>query len=1094
MFCGEGPGFSIGLSNFWSAKLVKKQPDTSTTTTHGGYDAWSRATRYRAAIVNPGAWARNPPFYEEHEGDVGPPLGDTGSSLGVNYMGAPKIDSFNLKLFFAKRADNGDDSQTTAGWGARRFDFSLGKLLRLDIAADDTQTNCSPLIFCSFEKTRTAIRGGKLQNKVSELTTHRSTEVRSLGFGAFLELCHPERPNSSSRNSVASSSSMTIVETLLVRLCEAHDRMWQLKTDTVECLRVQLFIDCMLDLSYYIQRTGKYTDQELEDEEPSAFHLFYPHGRRFVHGGELPSLIPSLVFTSLWHEIRPTGKDVVSVLIHLFGCKTAHHRCQIRNLVKIIYDDTNPESDSKKTYGDSRVTGLLKDCILVSLMGNFYTCGYRPIFSVRMHILQSCRDFFRPSETMGASPPVESLRENWHRAIWWFQENTYLLRACMKEYYLYNISYHPAARSVLMASHNHADHEEFVFRSMDVARRMLDSQGPEVFSCPVRLSALMESIQKEHEHAHKNALEFLTKLRKGSFVRVLRNKIKTWLEGKEGVRAAAQALLVHVEEEQEARRQAGEGEDEILRQLHERLLRMIKTANPRVKEKPRVQKERREIMATIIQSLNAIASSPLSSSVSALDINVSPRARLLVRYLAMGVYRDKNRLRWPVDYPQTEEADFVELLDLVAERASQNKRSWFEIDWLLLLGVTREGLDHFRKLYYCYEMEDIPDNRIANEFPLFFQRNIRDLALIFVFLDKIVSIRRTEIRHLDARVMANQVEAARMRYKIPPWCPTPVDITTKRHCNGCGTWADVVVTPDSPLSSVYATGLHAASFDAMTGELCCKKAMTPACKKALISIDLRGKAILISAVKRPPKWYTLCATCGALTVLANERIDYRGPNCGMHPVSVPPTYRDDISLRALEIQDSNPHLPEYMRVLRDARVEMCVEEQHPPEKEFKCAYCSTQGPLVNMHVVLVLDDRCPPEDNNDDDIKQETGQPPPSHLQEPAGHYPRVEMVLCRQDFNRIKRILDWRPSTIDTDSTTRSIKSESVGGNPRATEGKFKPQLLANQRASRPRRSYILYTEVLELIDAIRKRHLYKNRRGGLGRSIPEHRYFEQG
>ena len=463
----------------------------------------------------------------------------------------------------------------------------------------------------------------------------------------------------------------------------------------------------------------------------------------------------------------------------------------------------------------------------------------------------------------------------------------------------------------------------------------------------------------------------------------------------------------------------------------------MKKAHPKIKESPRVQAERRQIMGGILENEKGIESVCWEEEEGDTKTGMSPRGRLLFRYLAVSVYRDKTHMRWPIRRTEDEEA-FVDLLSMVAMRASKNRRHWFEMDWLLLLGVSPEGLDHFRKLYCSYEMLDIPDNRISNEFPLMFKRNLRDLALIFVFLDKIMSIRRTETRSLDARVMANQVEAARFRYKIPPWCPTPSDITTKRYCGGCGAWADVIVTPDSKPSSVYATGLRAASFDAITGELRCKKGMTQGCRKPLIEVDLRGQAILVSAVKRPPKWYTLCATCAALTVLTTERIDYRGPNCGMHPVTTEPPPRHN---------PLGPPSPAYVQELRRARYNCGLEERCLEQEEFLCASCHAEGTLLNMHRVPVLDNR--------------TGTDPRK--------YPRVHMVLCRQDYNRIKRILAWTPKYIEGDA-----------------------KAWAKNRASWPKHSYILYTEVLALVINERKRNLFRNVRSGIKgfRAVPEHKY----
>ena len=172
--------------------------------------------QYRAAINNPKAWARYTPFYTETKGDVGPPLGDTGSSLGLSYMGAPKTDSFQIKVFYA----NASTTNTTSNdWSARRFDFSIGKLIRLDMdlkstaaAAEDDPRN---LIFCAFRKTLAAVRQGKLSLLIEGLRLTKATEIRGFGFAKYLQI-KTETPN----------CNCSITEAILVRLCAAHDRMW----------------------------------------------------------------------------------------------------------------------------------------------------------------------------------------------------------------------------------------------------------------------------------------------------------------------------------------------------------------------------------------------------------------------------------------------------------------------------------------------------------------------------------------------------------------------------------------------------------------------------------------------------------------------------------------------------------------------------------------------------------------------------------------------------------------------------------------------------------------------------------------------------
>ena len=128
--------------------------------------------------------------------------------------------------------------------------------------------------------------------------------------------------------------------------------------------------------------------------------------------------------------------------------------------------------------------------------------------------------------------------------------------------------------------------------------------------------------------------------------------------------------------------------------------------------------------------------------------------------------------------------------------------------------------------------------------------------------------------------------------------------------------------------------------------------------------------------------------------------------------------------------------------------EKCLEQE-----EFLCAHCAIKGLSVNMHRIPVLDDRAP-----DSGV--------------PITIYPRVEMMLCRQDYNLIKRTLGWVP---------------------RKTTGKGSSTTKTTSRFIWPRRNYILYSQILALIRTISQKRLlrYASSAGMKGvRSIPEHRY----
>ncbi len=742
---------------------------------------------------------------------VARPMGYTGNSLGLCYMGAPKLDGLMTRV-------HGLDSRQP-----KTHRHSLSKLLRLNILprlAPHLWCNQHKLIFCAFRKTVEAVRRGLLP--VGEA---RRRAPYFLG---------------------SSDCRSPIFEALAVRLHQAHVYMNLIRPATFEGLALQLWIDTHLDLASHIRRNGT------EDLEIQAF-LLRPHGRRVVWAGDLPDFTSLIPMANMWHETRPTLKDnIVCMIVHLFLCKTQHKKCQIRNIIRIlwIYAQRHPV-----------IMDLVKDLLHVTLLGNYPHANYRPTFPRRIFLRESNIRFMRSA--------------SFDHSIVWMHENRRLVYYALKEFWIYTVGFCSATESVLRETQYHDMHRRSVIQVLDTARSIVDRGGPP--------RDMLDRTEEELRRVHNECLKFLTKLRKGSFVRVVHAKLKTWA-----------ALHLRVRLEMAVARISAFGPA------------LLSGVDPQT----RAPLARTSLVTALPAELAARIARRLDYA-SLCRLGMTCRAmRVLTKdpWVQRGSIR-ASRSVWEgqEDTAILEEASVVDLdqetlsaLCVGAQYAAARTDGFCDMRWMKMAGMSPEGYVDATTLYTDYDCRDIPDNAIGKRFLPIYERSPRDFAILYTFVSEMDRFRNLEIRVLDLRTLRHQAEAIRMRAGLEPWQPTPENLGRRSYCGGCARWADVVVIPldgdTSGATNVYALGLAAASFDAIDGVLHCKRAMTQGCELPLRQIDMLGVAVRMSGPKRPPRWYALCATCGILTTLSSDRMTDKGPDCGMH--QAPP--------RTIKIRDASP--------------------------------------------------------------------------------------------------------------------------------------------------------------------------------------------
>ncbi len=587
--------------------------------------------------------------------------------------------------------------------------------------------------------------------------------------------------------------------------------------------------------------------------------MLRPHGRRFVWGGELPDLSTLLPMANMWHEIRPVQKEnVVCEMIHLLLCKTQHHKCQIRNIIRILWIYAGRHGILIK---------LIKDIVHVSLMGNWPHADYRPSFLTRMELRRSSILFMNE---VGFDESI-----NWmsiHRRIVYFS---------LKEYYLYLLSFCSPAESVLRETQYHDLHKESVFRVMDTIRHMIDQH------CGLRTpsSVVMPLIESELKRVHNDCLKFLTKLRKGNFVRVVLAKLKTWTipflkkkmkESFDLLKLSANSLLLPCDH-------------------HHHRVWVPRNAGTPPSSCSILLELQPEFLARVLMNLDL--RSLAMASLTCRQINMMCNEPIVLRRsIAVSVPPGTFGIT-QIDLGDAA----LRAITLAAQYSAARDDGWFDARWLPALGMTREGYEAVKQLYLYYDWKDGPDNAISKRFLPIYEHSPRDFAVFYAFVSEVVRCQNIEVRPLDVGTIRHQIEALRMRVGIKPWEPTPDDIGTRHYCAGCARWADVVVIPEASDTNVYALGLASASYDAINRILHCKRNMTPGCCLPLRTFNMIGVVVRMSGTKRPSKWYALCATCGILTAWSEDRMTSKGPDCGAHIpmpqiVQRPPSLRSDPTL------------------------------------------------------------------------------------------------------------------------------------------------------------------------------------------------------
>ncbi len=845
----------------------------------------------------------------------GPDMNATGNSIGRTYLGVPRMHPIagtqrslgkllchELRSLYKARGGSvwtWDDK--VHPWVFCSFDKTLtglwhgnprnggGSGLRYrwkGIVPDRVATNTSPKADCDtrfFMKLPNTIQAVHQAAQTLRKAYDRPFVARELGFfGA--------KPSPTYRTTVLDAICLRARAGKMAGLRVRHDEdanmkaavMCRSRSDRVGSLgaealarrfqelglALQLWTDQMLDLAYWMQRTPSirkrgYTDGTDLDE--AACLLLYPHGRRFVSIYDTPDLVPWLPYTSACQERNywaPVGAPTMmaamsggarsttvpsggggnchgmAILAHMVLSKSNPHPCKIRNLDQIAV---------RNALEDPPVGLATMDMVHILLMGNMPGCRVRPSFAVRSRIRAQSLAF------RGATAA---------ETVSWMRSHYRLLHLAFKEWYAQTVRWSPAYEAVIADIQHHAEYVACGRRASDEIRGILSVHGgvsaakvayllrqdPDQDYIQMPASCILDDAA---HMCHGLSLRTLGKLRKGSFVVTISDRMRGWLR----------ALCT--------------GKDRMAQQYKEELTQMMVLSKILYSQPEYGARVVEDIEASRAKEMAATAAAAATTTTTTTQSNLSggggdvdtvhkwalgaPLASLPTAVISSFLkWEGDSALSvspWFVDRSFFLEPPYAFLdkdtlrsIDLVAWMCSRRTDGRFVTAWLRFpIGLSAQAYQRLRTLYFSYEFCDVADNSFLVQLRRFLFRrrrrvipaaeylarkaakdpsivddmteqvvslqeggrvvvyriveeygtpeSRRDFAILYEYVNRVVAYNSWSVIPLGTRITQHQIEAVKRRQTIEPWRHTDVDLLGSRHMCACGRWCCQVVGP-----------------------------------------------------------------------------------------------------------------------------------------------------------------------------------------------------------------------------------------------------------------------------------------------------------
>lgn len=161
---------------------------------------------------------------------------------------------------------------------------------------------------------------------------------------------------------------------------------------------------------------------------------------------------------------------------------------------------------------------------------------------------------------------------------------------------------------------------------------------------------------------------------------------------------------------------------------------------------------------------------------------------------------------------------------------AQDRSPVLETRWFQVMGMTLHGLAHLRNWLFCYYTYDVADNSFNKEIDAVWEFSMRDYLIIKLTWHGIRYYRtKCNVYHLSLQQTKRQLYAARTKFRVGDYEPTPAPLCLFWWCRSCLKFANIVVSAAAAATEKDAccSFLSKTFYCAETGRLHCLRYVNP---------------------------------------------------------------------------------------------------------------------------------------------------------------------------------------------------------------------------------------------------------------------------
>lgn len=510
--------------------------------------------------------------------------------------------------------------------------------------------------------------------------------------------------------------------------------------------------------------------------------------------------------------------------------KSNPHPCKIRNLDQIAV---------RNALEDPPVGLAAMDMIHIMFMGNYVGCRHRPGFATRARIRAQSLTF------RGATA---------RETATWMLRYYRLLHLSFKIWYLQVVRWSPAFEAAVADVQSHAEYASCVLGSVNQIHHMIAAWGrpdPEKFRANRRHQDFVdlpppEMMDDAAYMSHGDASHTLGKLRKGSFITTLWDRMRSWMRSL----CTEKSDLAQQYKEEMTQMMV------VSKIVHSQPEYGVRVMQSLVDARRAYQDPQPDWRAGVPGQLDPMEPWCLGTPL------IPMPAVLIHSFLKWEGDSALNTTPWFADqsfflskaYGFLDQ-DSLRAIDLAAWACARRTDGRFVMSWLRYpIGLSALAYQRLQNLYFSYECCDIADNNFLGQLRRFLFRrrrrvipakeyqerlaakdpsivhsetepilrlvaspaavpvayriveeyatrqSRRDFAILYEYVYRVVAYSTWAVIPMPKWVLENQIEAVRQRFTIEPWCRTDPDWLGSHHLCACGRWCGEIVKP--PLRSI----------------------------------------------------------------------------------------------------------------------------------------------------------------------------------------------------------------------------------------------------------------------------------------------------